>query len=469
MNTPAYSFFFRAADRMRMKGCVNALTQDAMNLAICCEQEALLDHYLSILLSDLAREAPWLHQDVYFPTNTDYLLALFNELLADQSVEDATRTAQDRGQARVWVVHDAQALPEAELQLLARLIQNFPGANIRVLLAMTGPSARHSQLSAFGRKLLTWDIEPPGREQALLMLEATAIGPDRVFIEGLLRKMGYQPSFSASETVDSRSLDVDESGVQNHAQGMPLQSDSVPLSPLRRQCRTWFNTHWPAWRTSLFVLLVNRLPALSKWAGSARLPAFQNIRVMPWIGLGLLLSALLVTAVFQPSIFGLKVAQGNKSKQMLLDGENVDGNSTTAPQRAASENNTATINQLAVGTATQPPTTSAGTGGGLVGHEWAKQLPPLSFVLQHASLTSLTKAQNLVKSNPVLRQAKIVITYRQGDPAPQYLVLSGPYEPVGQAYEKARLPGTPAGTWVRSSSDMQGQLQIPASFLQNVQ
>ena len=59
------------------------------------------------------------------------------------------------------------------------------------------------------------------------------------------------------------------------------------------------------------------------------------------------------------------------------------------------------------------------------------------------------------------------MTYRPGDTAPQYLVVSGPFDPVGRAYEKARTPGMPAGTWVRSSADLQSQLQIPAAFLES--
>jgi hypothetical protein len=68
-------------------------------------------------------------------------------------------------------VHDAHRLPEAEIQLLARLIQNFPGANIRAILLMTGPTPQATALSAFGRKILRWDIETPSLAQAQAALE----------------------------------------------------------------------------------------------------------------------------------------------------------------------------------------------------------------------------------------------------------------------------------------------------------
>ena len=199
MNIPIQSsppaladFVFRSADRMRIDGCANALAREGLSLSLQCEHEALLDHYLSLLLQRLRQEAPEHSIEVYFPTNTDSLLGRFNDALARQSVQQATRTSTGVSPAQIWVVHDAQALPDAEIQLLARLIQNFPGANIRAILLMKGPADGYSNLSAFGRKILRWEIEAPNAEQAQATLD-TARNEGRLQpVQQLLKRINRQ-------------------------------------------------------------------------------------------------------------------------------------------------------------------------------------------------------------------------------------------------------------------------------------
>ncbi len=164
-------FVFRSADRMRIAGCANAVAREGLSLALFCEHEALLDHYLNLLLAQLRQQAPGHSIEVYFPANTDSLLGRFNEALARQSVQQATRAPSSIEGSQIWIVHDAHTLPEAEVQLLARLIQNFPGANIRAIMLMSGAKRQSINLSSFGRKVLRWDIEAPNSEQVQAALE----------------------------------------------------------------------------------------------------------------------------------------------------------------------------------------------------------------------------------------------------------------------------------------------------------
>ena len=165
-------FVFRAADRMRIDGCANAIAREGLSLALYCPFEALLDHYSNLLLAKLQLLAPEHRIEVYFPANIDSLLDRFNEVLASQSLDQAVKTPSIVNQAQIWIVHDAHTLPESEIQLLARLIQNFPGANIRAILLMSGSSqSSKTPLSAFGRKILRWDIEAPTEEQAQAALD----------------------------------------------------------------------------------------------------------------------------------------------------------------------------------------------------------------------------------------------------------------------------------------------------------
>lgn len=193
-------FVFRAADRMRIDGCTNAIAREGLSLALYCEHEALLDHYLGLLLARLRAQAPEHRIEVYFPTNTDSLLARFNDALAQQSVEQATQSPSAGSRAQIWIVHDAHVLPDSEIQLLARLIQNFPGANIRAILLMSGTLDEQNKLSAFGRKILRWDIEAPNAEQSQAALEL-ASQDGRLSAVQLLLKRIQRPAWSAQATL----------------------------------------------------------------------------------------------------------------------------------------------------------------------------------------------------------------------------------------------------------------------------
>jgi hypothetical protein len=183
-----HDFVFRAADRMRIDACANAIAREGLSLALHSEHEALLDHSLDMVLSQLRRQAPEHRIEVYFPTHTEALLDRFNDVLAAQSVRQAVKS-QPTGQALIWVVHDAHRLPDSEIQLLARLIQNFPGANIRAILLMTGQPPQASALSAFGRKILRWDIETPSLAQAQAALEMAQNEGRSMPLRQLLQRM----------------------------------------------------------------------------------------------------------------------------------------------------------------------------------------------------------------------------------------------------------------------------------------
>ena len=181
--------FFRAADRLRLEGYVNALINEKMSLSILSTHEVILDHYLNLLLARLRQASPEIAIEVYFPASSEALLARFNEALSQSSIQEAMAGEVVTASPKIWIMHDASSLPDHEIQLLARLVQNFPGANIRVILLMTVSSKKQNLLNSFGRRILCWDVEPPTPEQAALMIQqATANGKESA-VRSLLKKI----------------------------------------------------------------------------------------------------------------------------------------------------------------------------------------------------------------------------------------------------------------------------------------
>ena len=435
--------FFRTADRMRVEGCVNAVAHEGLSLALSCAHEVLLDHYLQILLQRLRSASPEIAIDVYFPTNTESLIARFNEALADQSLRQATRAGTDATAAQVWLVHDAQQLPEQELQLLARLIQNFPGANIRAILLMVGEAPSQESLSAFGRKLLRWDIEGPTEEQAEAALDMARHHGQGDAMGLMLRRMGRlrpPPSAWASE---AQALDTTPvARAPAPATAPALAAAQEPATAEASPGKRW------------------RLPRWSMPAGW-KLPQTLNLQDMPppavvldklrqrgpLLGMaagGLALSVLLMMWL-QPASFGLRGAGRTASAETTV--KTVD----KAPPSVTS-----------VSSAPAPAPVVDLPDPAVEGQAWAKTLPGSSFLIQHGSMATFDKAQQMVSSFASLREAHIVAAWRPGEKLAHFVVVSGPYEAAGKAYERVNKRDLPNTSWVRATQSLQQQLAAPA-------
>lgn len=292
-------FVFRSADRMRIDGCANAVAREGLSLSLQCEHEALLDHYLSLLLQRLRQEVPEHSIEVYFPTNTDSLLGRFNEALARQSVEQATRASGQANRAQIWIVHDAQAMPEAEIQLLARLIQNFPGANIRAILLMNGAQAHLNPLAAFGRKILRWEIEAPNQEQAQAALDIARTEGRLLPVQQLLKRINRQawtedPTQNLDNTVAAV---LQDARAQAHAR-LEAQAQSAAKSKAQTSSPpSSAKAQWLAFHAKGREAIAQSQLRLGQWRQA-------NTRVLIWAVLALALSTLLMLWL-QPEAFGI--------------------------------------------------------------------------------------------------------------------------------------------------------------------
>jgi hypothetical protein len=316
MNTPITStasnaddFVFRTADRMRIDGCTNAIAREGLSLSLQCEHEALLDHYSSLLLKRLRQQAPEHHIEVYFPTNTDALLARFNDALARQSVQEATRTPNGVSPAQIWVVHDAQALPDAEIQLLARLIQNFPGANIRAILLMKGPADGLNNLSAFGRKILRWEIEAPNAEQAQATLDSARADGRQQPVQQLLRRIkrqGWAEDTPIPEPEDAAHFAQEET---------PTPAQNPTARQVKQQVQAFHEKGQQA--------LAKSSQLLRKWDKS-------HTRLALWIAAALTLSTLTMLWL-QPEAFGIGKAKATLATPLPIEWPEPNKGAAPAP------------------------------------------------------------------------------------------------------------------------------------------
>lgn len=420
-NNALQDFFFRTADRMRVEGCANAIANEGLSLVLYSPHEALLDHYLGLLLERLRRQTPQPRVEVYFPTSTESLIARFNDVLAKQSVKEATRLPQENDSAQIWIVHDTQQLPDQEIQLMARLIQNFPGANIRAILLMTGSNPQKASLSAMGRKVLRWDIEAPTPEQATLALEAASHTGQLQAATQLLRRMGRLPE---SE------LDLgDEAPGLSETSPPDLPKSSLTTRGLGALKR--WRERPVQWARQLKVRIQGSTP---NGEAASKVPA----RFALVLGAALLVSVG-VMAWVQPQAFGL-------SRKTTVEPTPVPPPVQPSP-----------VAQTVAASEPEPevPDESQQT------QAWVRSLPSNSFLIQHASVMTYEKAVAMNKTIPAQANARIVAAYRPGEALAHFVLVSGPFDSLGKAYESIKRKEATKNSWVRATKTLQDQIAGP--------
>jgi len=450
-------FVFRSADRMRIAGCANAVAREGLSLALFCEHEALLDHYLNLMLAQLRQQAPEHSIEVYFPANTDSLLDRFNEVLAQQSVQQATRASTAAEGAQIWIVHDAHTLPDAEVQLLARLIQNFPGANIRAILLMSGTKRQNITLSAFGRKLLRWDIEAPNSEQVQAAMElASSEGRSGHLIQ-MLKRMDHP---AVAVPLDVNTL----------VASMTPEPEASPQSGVSfKQKILGWHQHGQAKLQSLSGLAKNNPPRA--WV---KQPKMLALLLIPALMLSVFIMLLL-----QPQSFGLKTpttrvvksqdaappiaavapaAPATASTPVAVSTPVSPPGPSAAPQPAPQPVPGPTAQPSPASTGPNPQPASSATDIRQT-QTWIKDLDPQSFLVQYGTSKTYDKALELLKSLSDIKTIAIVEAYHTGDSVAHFVIVSGPYAQVNDGLVAARKPGIPNGSWVRPTRSLQTQIK----------
>lgn len=429
-------YVFRAADRMRIDGCANAVAHESLSLALYCPFEALLDHYVNLLLSRLRQQAPDHRIEVYFPANTDSLLGRFNEVLGSQSLHQAVKASSTANQAQIWLVHDAQNLPESEIQLLARLIQNFPGANIRAILLMSGSAnAAKSPLSAFGRKILRWDIEAPTEEQAQAALEQARQEGNFGAVQQLIQRIQRQ---------QRPELDMPFHDPVLPAVVASIEPDEASASALKQKVDN-FQQRGASAIQSLKGL---RLGKAADWLR-------QNSKLALGIAFALVMSTLMMLWI-QPEAFGLK--SGKPVTAAPLKSPQLATTQPAAEPPLAPENAPRTQAPMAV---TPTETAIEAPEATLDAQAWLKQLDASSFLLQHGNASSYDKALDIQRKYPALKDAKIIAAYHPGEKLAHFVIVSGPFSELGQGYEASKRPGIPR-SWVRPTRGLQALIKSQA-------
>jgi hypothetical protein len=400
-------FYFQADDRELVDGCVTALTRDGLNVAILASHAAALEHYGNLLIARLRRFTPTSKIEVYFPTSSDDLLARFNQALANQSLAQAMQGRKNILATQFWVLNNAASVPEHELQLLASLVHNFPGANIRLILFLDTSRQANPSLAAFGKNITRWEIELPNAAQTAQLI-SQAKGPDQ------------QKAVRA---------------FLNRLNSSEAQAPAEP--PVKKRFTNPF---------------AKRLPSMAQASsGGRRLPWKSAAQ---WTGAILLILAAstgllyaLNPAAFQflsPETATTPPVKDSKPASNSAQGKATEAKklAKTSDAKSAEPEKPVTAKAETAARAT-PDLVDELPNEAAAGQAWAKKLPADSYVVQHLALPVFKNVVAWQQANPKLADAHIVATYKPGEKLAQFVLVSGPFKSRSAATEFIQQPPTP--------------------------
>ena len=209
--------YFRPFDKARLDRLTEAIVQEKLSAALVSESEGLLDHYGRILVQRL-RERNEINVEVYYPNSTEALITRFNKILEKISVDTATKTSNSNVPQRVLVAFDSHATGLREVQLMARLVRDFPGANTRIILLLDKRSSTQveKKIEAFGNKIVRWDISTPTQLEASVLLsesELTGMEPE---VRQALENVGVSLDAKLALAASNRAINKAEEEMQKN-------------------------------------------------------------------------------------------------------------------------------------------------------------------------------------------------------------------------------------------------------------
>lgn len=416
------ALFFRASDRLRLEGYVAALTQNAMSLSMVSGHDALLDHYAKLLIARLREVAPQFELEVCFPASSEALIERFNQVLKAYSIEDAMATKVPTAPPKVWIVHDASALPDHEIQLLARLVQNFPGANIRIVMLLTQASQKQHLLNSFGRRFLNWDIEAPNPEQRAAMLTQAREQGREAQVNALLQQLGNEqaPVLQGPLNVAANNLTQQPQKIEQ-----PPQKATWKRKPVK-------------YLLAGFLLLAACSLVVGLWYSKTTLPE---------------LSLLVWEKISRPEIQSLAPAPEPAALQLAIPDETTQ----QAPAEASNQPEPRTIRPVEQILHT-PAQAQAG-------QPWLLKMAAGTFVVVHLTESSFQEASFWLKSQPQLQLAQVLAHQPSSQPSLQFSVVSGPFTSITEARGFTLDPAIPKDGKVVSAQSMKEQVPSAAPII----
>lgn len=512
--------FLRTADRRRFDYVMRGVQQQSLSLALSSEHDGVLDHYGRLVINKL-RKMDDLQIEVFLPQNTEALLDRFNQILSGLSLDDARNGDSSPAPRRVLIAHDAKAISARDLQLLSRLVQDFPGANVSLVLLLdrTGIGLHEKSLDNFGQRMLRWPLEQPTRAEGEALLKVARSMGFEVEVKKVLAATGFAEAKTTPTTAEATGFErqLTEARHRKKSAAAPAAAASAPthdraMTPEADAAASASDSGSiftePPKRTSVLRTLLNWVLALALLLalsiGTLMLAFPQRLSPM-------LANSPTLKATLPPWMMDLVVQVAGKppappsepdptsaapagTQSVTVPGPGADKETSVPPAAAdssANKTDTAAGKPAAAEIAAAPDsattkpaeasrpaepaiggdTGTADTAANKTSADDAlaprsergvdqsiRQAPAGSIFVQHVSVNSMAEAQEWRAQYRALSGARIAAVTLEKKGV-RYVLISGPFANMKEAETFARKEGVPADPWLRPVKSLQRALQ----------
>lgn len=205
--SPSSDIFFRAVDRLQIESYLTALRQENKSLVLLSKHKELLNYYGELVVRRIHQEFPETSLEVLLPADTEGLLDRFNAILNSLSFEAATKPLTQSSAEKIWLIQNAQDLVDKDIQILLKLIENFPGAGICAVLLFDASDTDALSIFDNNPKVNTWVLSLPTPEQKLNAIQqARRNGTEEIAIEFFNQLAKSEKKLSAPQAAPPETL-----------------------------------------------------------------------------------------------------------------------------------------------------------------------------------------------------------------------------------------------------------------------
>ena len=161
------------ADTALTRRVLDLLVVERYNVLVTGQAADRLDRWCKSIAAVLRSRAD-VGLELYLPSTAEALVARFNVAIANLSLARAREGERRDSVLRVLLVPDSRSLMTPEGQLLARLVGDFPAADIRLLIVadIEAEAANRSLRDILTRRLRQVDLESAASAQSAITLSA---------------------------------------------------------------------------------------------------------------------------------------------------------------------------------------------------------------------------------------------------------------------------------------------------------
>ena len=423
-------FFFRVTDRLQMESCLSAVAQDGKSVVISSDSNELIDHYGAAFVRRIKQKLPQTQLEVFLPRDTEAMLERFNQLLNTLSLDVATKQRLGLAPEKVWVVHDANAMGGHEIQLLTRLIQQFPGAGISVILMFTEGTSQGDAIANQNKQFIAWSLERPSAEQKLAAIQqARKNGQEEAAVDffnrlskSAVKKLPAGAGVAASAAAPAKAAPSPPRKTPQTSNGLKVSVAIAALLSVSMGVAFWLNPEVGGQILAKVTDLVDVSGKAHQKSDSAAANQADEKPVPGTIGAD-----------------GKEVPPGAPNlSQLEPKVELVPG-----PQPAATASASSPVPEpAAVAPPPAPPEPVKEAAAKVItelpdaaikGRLWLKSLPTDAYVLEHQSFDTVKEARAFTKDKEWLVNARIAPVFTLGKEEARFAIMTGPFRSVDRA------------------------------------